>query len=175
VALRVLLPTKGAKTMLQLHNILMATDFSPASDYAFALACALARDHGARLLLLHVREQPVVPVGEYGVPPALGEEDDDVRQRLLALQPSDKSVEVEYLVAEGEAAPDIVDVARQRACDLIVLGSHGRTGLVHVLMGSVAESVMRRADCPVLVVKQPLPSGAGVGAAAETTAAEGSA
>jgi nucleotide-binding universal stress UspA family protein len=64
---------------------------------------------------------------------------------------------MEYQLAEGEPGASIVKVAEDRHCDLIVLGTHGRTGFRRVLMGSVAEQVMRTAPCPVLVVKGPVP------------------
>lgn len=144
--------------MLRLERLLLATDYSAAAQYAFKLACSLARDHGSRLFVLHV----VLTLGPEFVP--LGEaatqlEPEGLRQRLWAeltqVQPTDTTLPVEHLLAEGDPAAEIIRVAAAQDCQLIVLGTHGRTGLDRLLMGSVAEQVMRRAACPVLTVKPP--------------------
>jgi len=140
--------------MLPIRTILHPTDFSEHSDYALRLACALARDHGARLVLLHVAAPPT-PI--YGgdilgaVPP---DSHDEERQRLDQLQVPD-TVSTERRFVEGDAATEILDVAEKTASDLIVMGTHGRTGLARFLMGSVAEQIVRKAPCPVLTVKTP--------------------
>jgi nucleotide-binding universal stress UspA family protein len=142
--------------MLHLELILHPTDFSEHSTYAFRLACSLARDHGARLLLLHVMPSPVV-YGEMG--PVLHTEE---YQQLLwdnlhKLQPADPTIRVEHRLEEGNAAATITRVAADTHCDLIVMGTHGRSGLGRLFLGSVAEKVMRKATCPVLTVKSALP------------------
>jgi nucleotide-binding universal stress UspA family protein len=68
------------------------------------------------------------------------------------------STGIEYLLADGIPAEEIVKVASDRGCDLIVMGTHGRTGVGRLLLGSVAEEVMRKAPCPVLTLKHPLPA-----------------
>jgi nucleotide-binding universal stress UspA family protein len=145
--------------MTQVRAILHPTDFSPRSEQAFQLACSLARDHGARLLVLHVLERPVFVYG--GVlmapPPPAAEEREAVRAKLHRIQAPDGAVRVEHLLEEGDPATGILQTAQERKCDLIVMGTHGRTGLGRALMGSVAEQVVRRAACPVLTVKAPLP------------------
>ena len=144
--------------MLALKAILHPTDFSPHSDYAFRLACSLARDHGARVVVLHV----VVTLGAEIVP--YGEAATELQPEgyrrhlwddLRRVQSPDSAVTVEHRLAEGEPAEQILDTARETSCDLIVLGTHGRTGLDRLLMGSVAEQVVRKAPCPVLTVKAP--------------------
>jgi nucleotide-binding universal stress UspA family protein len=135
-------------------KILFATDFSPASETALKYATSLARDSGALLLIAHVEELPMPYAGgemyfaqpEYPNP--------EVKKMLEAIVPPDKSVRYEHRLVMGTAADDIVRVADEEGVDLIVIGTHGRTGLMRVLMGSVAESVMRLATCPVLTVKQ---------------------
>lgn len=135
-------------------KILFATDFSPASETALQYATSLARDSGALLLIAHVEELPMPYAGgemyfaqpEYPNP--------EVKKMLEAIEPPDKSVRFEHRLVMGTAADDIVRVAEEEGADLIVIGTHGRTGLMRVLMGSVAESVMRLATCPVLTVKQ---------------------
>jgi nucleotide-binding universal stress UspA family protein len=144
--------------MLSIRTILHPTDFSAYSDYAFRLACSLARDYGARLTVLHVAE-PAMAFAAEGVLmlPSVAEPQ-MLRERLDQLQPADPKVQVEHRLVEGDAATEILQVAEATKCDMIVLGTHGRTGLGRFLMGSVAEQVVRRARCPVLTVKTPLPA-----------------
>jgi nucleotide-binding universal stress UspA family protein len=146
---------------MQLHAILYTTDFSESSKSAFPLAYSLARDHGSRLIILHV-----VPAGTYelanlaqlGLGECAKQFDDDILHDLQRLQPLDDRVPLEYRLAKGDPASSIIRVAKEQPCDLIVVGTHGRTGLRRALLGSVAEQVMRGAPCPVLVVKGPLPN-----------------
>jgi nucleotide-binding universal stress UspA family protein len=144
--------------MLTIQTILHATDFSEPSQNAFHLACSLARDHGARLVVLHVEPPPILAFGGVMTPPPPPEPN---RAELLAqlreLRAPDPKVRVEHLLAEGDAADEILRVAQGMHSDLIVLGTHGRTGLGRLLMGSVVEKVVRKAACPVLTVKTPLP------------------
>jgi universal stress protein A len=144
---------------MRINTILYATDFSESSKSAFPLAYSLARDHGARLIALHV-----VPAGTYEIANLVqlghGESfrqfEEEIRHDLERLQPPDSSVPMVYKLAKGDPATLITNVAEEMASDLIVLGTHGRTGLRRVLMGSVAEHVLRSAPCPVLVVKTSL-------------------
>jgi nucleotide-binding universal stress UspA family protein len=145
------------KPMFKPRVILHPTDFSPSSEYAFHIAVDLAKEHGANLLVLHVVEtlgagnltygEAISQVQPEGYQRRLW---DDFRRRIPAVP---AAVTVEPLLAEGEPAKEIDRVAREQHCDLIVMGTHGRTGLDHLLMGSVAERVVRQVPCPVLVVK----------------------
>jgi nucleotide-binding universal stress UspA family protein len=143
--------------MLAIKTILHPTDFSEGSDFAFRLACSLARDYGARVIVLHVMAPPVVGYGEGVVPPRPEEYQEALRAELLQVQPRDSRVPVEHRLVEGNAAAEILNTAEEVKADVIVLGTHGRTGLGRAVMGSVAEYVVRRASCPVLTVKTPLP------------------
>jgi nucleotide-binding universal stress UspA family protein len=136
-----------------IRNVLHPTDFSECSDYAFRLACSLARDYSARLVALHVVTPPVVIYDEGVLLPGPSTYKDQLWKQLQQLQAGDPKVPVEYRLVEGEAATEILRMAQEMGCDLIVLGTHGRTGLGRLLLGSVAEQVMRRASCPVLTVK----------------------
>jgi nucleotide-binding universal stress UspA family protein len=139
--------------MFAISTILHPTDFSPASGLAFRLASALARDHGARLVVVHVVATPV-PVAAEWVCTLPAEIDwEAIEARLDRLCPEDPAVSREYRLLEGEAAPEILRLARETEADLIVMGTHGRTGLGRLLMGSVAERVVRAALCPVVTVK----------------------
>lgn len=143
--------------MLTIRRILHPTDFSSSSDAALRLAAVLAQDHDAEIILLHVIEPP--PVGSSGAvpapPPGLPSSRAKVEQRLQALAATLPELRTECRVAEGPAADAILDAARETGGDVIVMGTHGRTGLARLLVGSVAEQVVRRAPCPVLTVKSP--------------------
>jgi nucleotide-binding universal stress UspA family protein len=146
--------------MLPLHTILHPTDFSERSTHAFGLACALARDSGARLIVLHVLERPIFAYSGVAMappPPSVTEEEwTALHDQLEAIHCSDPTVQVEHQLQQGDPAAVILQVAQERNCDLIVLGTHGRIGLERLLLGSVAEKVLRKASCPVLTVKMPL-------------------
>jgi len=145
--------------MLPINNILFPTDFSERSVAAFHVACALARDHRAALTVLHVRDVPAIAFAEFGaVPPPAMPSRAEIMEKLNALQPMDPTVHVEYIVADGVAAEEIVRAAVDRECDMIVMATHGRTGLGRLMMGSVAEEVLRKAPCPVLTLKSPVPA-----------------
>src|SRR5205807_909314 len=94
---------------------------------------------------------------------------DELRGTLGRFQPPDPGMRVEHRLEEGDAAAEIVRVAQEIHCDLIVMGTHGRTGIGRLLLGSVAEQVLRRAPCAVLTVKAPFP---GTTAPVTTTAKE---
>lgn len=136
-------------------KILFPTDFSTSSDAGLEQATSLARDTGATLLILHVEEPPAAYGGGemyYGV---LEPDNSEINRMLEAVLPHDSSVPYEHRMVIGDPATEIVRVADEEKVDLIVLGTHGRTGLKRLLMGSVAESVVRHASCPVLTFKHP--------------------
>jgi nucleotide-binding universal stress UspA family protein len=83
--------------------------------------------------------------------------EEQARAKLLQVTPPDPRIRVERKLLLGDAAHEIVELARKSKCDLIVMGTHGRTGLGRLLMGSVAEIVLRKSQCPVLTVKLPFP------------------
>jgi nucleotide-binding universal stress UspA family protein len=137
-------------------------DFSDASRAAMEVAADLARHFGAELVLLHAYPIPgyTFPDGSVVASPKMMQELADQAQRHL----EEWRAEAERLSgnprvlgekAIGEPAAEIVSFARGRGVDLLVLGTHGRTGLEHALMGSIAERVVRRAHCPVLTVRPP--------------------
>jgi len=140
--------------MMKIDTILHPTDFSGPADGAFAFACLLARDHGASLLVLHVIPPPVTH-GEVLARAAPDSYSDQMWRELEGVKPLDASVKAERLLREGDPAKEILQTANENHCGLIVMGTHGRTGLRRLLMGSVAEEVLRKAVCPVLTVKTP--------------------
>lgn len=137
------------------RKILFPTDFSHTGDAALHLATSLARDRGAELLIVHVEEPPAAYGGGemyYGMPdPAT----DDLRRMLALVKPDDPAVPCEHRLVTGDPATVIPRLAEEEGVELIVMGTHGRTGFLRFLMGSVAENIVRRAKCPVLTLRQP--------------------
>lgn len=144
-----------------IRSILLPTDFSECAGYARSYAASLARQADASIICLHVIE-PVVPaVGYTGLTEPMpladfSEQLEDSAERELPKIGACKEfngLSVEEVIAHGDSSAEIVRVAKERKVDLIVISSHGRTGLGRILFGSTAESVVRHAPCPVLVVK----------------------
>jgi nucleotide-binding universal stress UspA family protein len=144
------------KVMLHVQTILHPTDFSPCSQDAFRLACALAEDYAARLVVLHVAAPPAFFYGEGTLVGHSPEHLAQLGEQLTRVRPRDPGVAVEYRLTEGDPATEILHVATETGSDVIVLGTHGRTGLGRLLMGSVAEDVLRKARCPVVTAKGPV-------------------
>jgi nucleotide-binding universal stress UspA family protein len=141
---------------MNVKKILFPTDFSHCSDAALAYATSLARESGGMLLIVHVEEEPVAYGGGgmyYGI---LEPDYQELLRMLHAIKPTDPDVPHEHrlLRGEGNSASRIVRFAQEEKVDLIVMGTHGRTGLGRLLLGSVAEAIVRRAPCPVLIMKQ---------------------
>jgi nucleotide-binding universal stress UspA family protein len=146
---------------MQIRSILLPTDFSDCGNYALSYAASLARTFGASIICVHVIEPMVPTVGYSGMTEALPIA--DITDQLeysaerelpkLAEREECAGLEVEQMIVHGEAASEIVRVAKERNVDLIVVSSHGRTGLGRILFGSTAEAIVRHASCPVLVVK----------------------
>ncbi|ABS25017.1 universal stress protein [Anaeromyxobacter sp. Fw109-5] len=136
-------------------------DFSDASRAAMEVAADLARRTGAELWLLHAYPVPgyTFPDGSVVASPKMLQDLADGAQRHLdewrTAAEGLGAPRVETAKEAGEPAAEIVAFARERGVDLLVLGTHGRTGLEHALMGSIAERVVRKAHCPVLTVRPP--------------------
>jgi nucleotide-binding universal stress UspA family protein len=139
--------------------ILCPTDFSPSSMKAFEVAGAMARDRSAPLVVLHVAPKPLSSLGGTQAVPPMPDEINlkDARDQLARIT-APAGVSMETRLEMGEAAPIILSVARDTNCQLIVMGTHGRSGLGRLLMGSVAEEVVRKAPCPVLTLKAEAPA-----------------
>ncbi len=145
--------------MLPVKIILHPTDLSEQSEVAYRVACAVARDHGARVVVAHVMTLPLRAYRDFG--PYIPDPEtvaDEVRDSMRSLRPPRYGVPVEYQVCRGDPATEIVALTGGLNCDLIVMGTHGRAGLKRLVLGSVAEGVLRRAPCPVLTVKTPATS-----------------
>ena len=141
--------------MASTQTILVPTDFSPTSQFAVDHAAAQASITDARLLIVHVFPVSSSDRGEGMLYDGLRDKDvATAEQRLRAIKP-DAAIQFEHRLLQGDPAEEILQLAQSEKADLIVLGTHGRTGLMRVLMGSVAERVLREATCPVLAVKVP--------------------
>ena len=145
--------------MIQLARILLPTDFSEFSSEATKYACALAEQFDAELHLLHVLEihQSTTPDFAMGLAlPSRTKESRKAAEKTLENVLDSKWAEgrkVVKAILEGTPFLEIIRCAKEYDIDLIVMGTHGRSGLVHVLIGSVAEKVVRKAPCPVLTVR----------------------
>jgi nucleotide-binding universal stress UspA family protein len=154
---------------MNIKRILIATDFSECSCAALEFASRLASETNSRLYIVHVNGILNVSIAPtpaiedshtYDAP--WGYERHEVRERLTGIVPTVANVAYEHRYLTGPPVREILGLADREHIDLIVIGSHGRTGLSRLLMGSVAEGVVRNAKCLVLVVKQPItvPAGA---------------
>ncbi len=150
-----------AASPIRIRRILAATDFSPDAERALEWARTLSEAFNAELVILHVLDLSLA--GAAGLPtelaamPAVGQLMDRLRSeaasemtKLAARHPRART-----LLREGSPRTTILEVAREVAADVIVVGTHGRTGLAHVLFGSVAEHVVRHSPVPVLTVRRP--------------------
>jgi nucleotide-binding universal stress UspA family protein len=144
--------------MNAIHKILVPTDFSEHADEAFRVAHSLAAAVGAEVILFHVAHPPAV-VSEGGKLLADPGKADaaDLWDRFHGFQSGDAKVRVEHqvIVADRPGAGHILELLDKLGCDLIVMGTHGRSWLKHRLLGSLTEEVIRRAHCPVMIVKAP--------------------
>jgi len=148
--------------MIKLKKILYPTDFSDSSLEALKYAVSFARDFKARLVLMHVVNEKIFSEGlslpRVAAPEALAEEmAAEAGRQLKVLIPADErqGLDWEMVIRSGMPFLEIIRFARENAVDLIVIGTHGRSGVDHIIFGSTAEKVVRKAPCPVLSVKPP--------------------
>jgi nucleotide-binding universal stress UspA family protein len=149
--------------MLPIRKILAPTDFSKHAEGAVRAACELAEKLGAELHLLHVLADLVVPAGPdpmlvAGMPPEYyTEAEGRARKELEEVIGPDWPRPPQALAATrwGDAVEEVIAYAKEQEIGLIVLSTHGRTGLSHILLGSVAERIVRESPCPVLTIRTP--------------------
>ncbi|HEX2678776.1 MAG TPA: universal stress protein [Polyangiales bacterium] len=146
-------------------HILLATDFSEAAGHALDYAVELSKKLGARLTVVHVYEIPAIAYSEqsYLSPDLFKVLEDSARQQLDALMAKLKArvPSAESVLKIGAPSDVIIGEAKRLGADLIVMGTHGRRGLSHVFLGSVAEKTLRNANVPVLVLHAPIEKKAG--------------
>lgn len=143
--------------MINLRRILVPTDFSETSGAALRYAIALGHRFTARIYLLTVSDYPDIsdetedPIGVFETMQNAAHD----RLRLLLTEQDVQELQPNYGIRIGHPAEEIVRYAHEHAVDLIVMGTHGREGVMRMVLGSVAETVVRRAPCPVLTVHHP--------------------
>jgi nucleotide-binding universal stress UspA family protein len=137
---------------IKIKKILCPVDFSRPGRYAFDYACAVARRHGASLELLHVAEASAY--AEDTPPPGQVSYEQSLKMQLEEWAEQSGCPAETHLLA-GIPYVEIVKRAEEIQADMIVIGTHGRTGMKHMLIGSVAERVVRTSSCPVLTVRHP--------------------
>ncbi|MBT3748863.1 MAG: universal stress protein [Bacteroidetes bacterium] len=145
--------------MISLKNVLCPIDHSDCSKEALKYAVTLAMRDKAKLLLLHIIDIRSFSEGLEAMSKPLPDEEtlEQLRAKLLDCIPEEirDDMDVEAIVAQGIPFAEIISTAKEKKIDMIVIGSHGRTGLSHMMLGSVSEKVVRKAPCPVLTVRQP--------------------
>jgi nucleotide-binding universal stress UspA family protein len=145
--------------MIDLKRILTATDFSPASQVALTYAAAFAKAFGADVILCHVLEKPdflagLPPLAEGYFPPNLAEiQEKHARVQCEEVLAATGLSHARVLLLHGSPAREITRAAASENVDLVIVGTHGRGAIAHLLLGSVAERVVRTAPCPVLTVR----------------------
>lgn len=149
----------AAVTPFKIQTVLVPIDFSDCSKKALQYAIPLAEQHNAKVVLLYVAPSPSYAGGEYGVidSSALNAELCSSGEKRLAAMIVDDirgKVAADTMVRTGSATAEIIDAAAKLPADMIVISTHGYSGLKHVVLGSVAEHVVRHAPCPVLVVRE---------------------
>ncbi len=140
---------------MMLNKLLVPFDFSKHSDTALELAASLAATCDGQLLIVHVKEPLAVhqtdskfPVEPYG-------DLDQLRSSLENVKPNDSTVQHQHWLFVGDVVDNLLTFAAEQDVDMIVMGTHGRTGFARAVVGSIADGVLRQASCPVLTVKHP--------------------
>ena len=144
--------------MIQIRRIVCPTDFSATAARAVDYAAEMARTFAAELTLLHVVPEMNYPLRSFGMAsafPHLREElhqraDDELQKEKARL---DANTKANTLLRDGEAHIQVLECAKSLGADLIVIGTHGHTGIKHAFLGSTAEKVVRLSECPVLTVR----------------------
>ena len=146
--------------MTRFRRILCPTDFSPPSQHALNYAGALAKENGAELILLHVVPPSAYPIRNFGTITGFPNLHDEIQKRVQqelaeARQSIDPALAVKTEIRDGVPHVEVLAAAADHDCDLIVVATHGHTGLKHALLGSTTERIVRLATCPVLTLRHP--------------------
>lgn len=147
--------------MIQLSRIVCPTDFSPTSSRAVEYAATLAESFGAELVLMHVIPAMNYPLRSFGMTHSFQHIQEELHsrateqldERIAELKKALPALKARSLLRDGEAHEVTLEAAKSEHADMIVMGTHGHTGLTHALLGSTAEKVVRMASCPVLTVR----------------------
>jgi glycine betaine transporter len=145
--------------MINIKNILCPIDYSMYSEKALNYAIEIAEKYGSKLYVIHVLDMRVYDMNEselYNFNIIDESTIEELRDRLLKCVKEDvrSKIPVETIIVQGVPFVEIIKAAKDHTIDLIVMGTHGRTGISHAIIGSVAEKVVRKAPCPVLTVRR---------------------
>ena len=147
--------------MIDIKKILYPTDFSECSKYALKYGVSFCKEFKAKLYILHIIDNTYLDPNLYDFLPSEQNLNIDwegnVNKRIDQLVESEikDDIEIEKLVGIGTPFVEVINTAKEKEVDLIVIATHGRTGLKHALFGSTAEKVVRKSHCPVLSIKHP--------------------
>ena len=145
-----------------INKILVPIDFSDYSKSALKYAVNFCKNCQAEMFLIYVVEQVVYPpdfsMGQIAIPSVNAEWDERARQELdkLAKEHIPSTVQVKTIIKTGKPFIEIIETAGELDIDLIIIATHGRSGMEHILFGSTAEKVVRKAPCPVLTLREPI-------------------
>jgi nucleotide-binding universal stress UspA family protein len=143
--------------MAEFERILFPTDFSESAENALRYAISLAKKYGSKLYVVHVVE-PFTYTTDFGIDYSAQYKDLEASAKKLldeiVVSIKGNNIAVEGAVLSGEPFVEIIKHVKQKHIDLIVMATHGRTGIEHMLLGSVAEKVVRKSPCPVLTIKK---------------------
>ncbi len=143
---------------IKIEKILFPTDFSECAQHAQMYALSLATEYKAQLIVLHVVPQLNLPPEMEATASALYDEmEKKAKEKIFKLVPKRflNKIKIQNVVVRGVPFLEIIKEAKKRNVDLIIIATHGRTGLQHAMFGSTAEKVSRKAPCPVLIVRHP--------------------
>jgi nucleotide-binding universal stress UspA family protein len=149
--------------MIQLQRILCPIDFSPTSSHAADYAATLAKSCGAQLVLLHVIPEMTYPMRSFGMSHSLEHIQEELQEKAMdtlekradELRHEHSDLRVDCALRSGEPHEVTLSCAADEQADMIVMGTHGHTGLAHALLGSTAEKIVRTSERPVLTVRSP--------------------
>jgi nucleotide-binding universal stress UspA family protein len=160
IPLEAFMQTVESGTRIALKNILFATDFSPCSNAALPYAFALARRYGVRLHAAYVKpnDADLLFMSPETWPAVMEEEDKRIKLHIEELEKQIQGLPHEVLTPKGKVADALARIVEEHEIDLLVLGTHGRSGVGKLFLGSVAEEIFRRSTCPVLSVGPNVPS-----------------
>ena len=147
---------------LDIKKILVPIDFSDYSKSALKYAVNFSKNNKAEMILIYVVEPVIYPpdfsMGQIAIPSVNAEWDERAKQELdkLAKEHIPQGVQVKTIIKTGKPFLEIIETASEMDVDLIIIATHGRTGIEHILFGSTAEKVVRKAPCPVLTLREPI-------------------
>jgi nucleotide-binding universal stress UspA family protein len=153
---------KGKKMETTINKVLVPIDFSDYSKSALRYAVNFAKSFNAEIIVIYVVEPVIYPpdfsMGQIAMPSINTEWDDRAKDELQKLAKSEiiGAVKVKTIIKTGKPFVEIIETAKEENVDLIIIATHGHSGVEHILFGSTAEKVVRKAPCPVLTLREPI-------------------